>query len=513
MVQISCTVTKPGKTINEGYSMITPELLQKNIDFLASDSLKGRNTPSPGLDTAAAFISRVFAKYGVKPVNGSYFQVFSLCSRNLGDSNSFSIKRQGIVTTFTLKSDYTPFEVSGSAEINGELVFAGYGITAPELKYDDYKYIDVKGKIVLIFKHEPRENDSLFKLFNGSEPTRYSNLNEKVLNARKHEAIGVMVVTEPLNNHSMKPKGFPWPALTKTIPADAAPVSFCHEHNEQIPVIHVGEEVIKCLFGSMDSLKAFQRSIDGCLVNRPFSIPDARISLRISIVSKEKYSTKNVVGLIEGTDSILKNEVVVIGAHYDHVGFLEKHKPDTDYIFNGADDNASGTSGVLAIAQAMASMKVKPRRSVLFLLFAGEEKGLYGSGWYVNHPLIPLNKTIAMLNLDMISRNAANKLELIGAKQSHSLERIVKKNNKTTRFMLTSSKISGGSDHWNFYKKDIPVIFFFTGLHKDYHQVTDNPDRIDAQKAARVAQLIFLTAWDLSNSSYYYSSEKGGEEE
>jgi len=504
---LSCSVNVSKNRTPSGVQQITPGLIMKHVEFLASDSLMGRNTPSPGLDTAAAYISRTFKDMGLMPVNGSYYQRFALCIKNLGDSSHFSIVRNGTPVSYNMKSDYVPFEISGDKEIEGEILFAGYGITAEEYHYDDYANINANGKIVLIFRHEPRENDSLADIFNGNESTIYSNLKEKVSNAKKHGAIGILVVTEPMNHHSIKPRGFPWPALSKTLPKDAGPVTFCQEGKDDIPVIHIGEEVIKCLLGSIDSLTSLQNRIDESLTSQSFLIPDAKVLLRTSVVSAEKYNTMNVVGLLEGSDPEIKNEIIVIGAHYDHVGFVKEHKSDTDYIYNGADDNASGTSGVLAVAQGFATLKTKPKRSVLFILFAGEEKGLYGSSWYVNHPLLPLEKTIAMLNLDMISRNSPDTLELIGAKQCSGLKNLITKENKPTGFILLSKKMSGGSDHWNFYQKNIPSIFFFSGLHKDYHQTSDNPDKINALKAARVAQLVFHTAWELSNDNQYFIPE------
>ena len=158
-------------------------------------------------------------------------------------------------------------------------------------------------------------------------------------------------------------------------------------------------------------------------------------------------------------------------------------------------------------------MKIKPERSLLFILFAGEEKGLFGSGYYVKDPLFPLTNTVAMLNLDMISRNSPHSVEIIGARQYPDLARIIKKANRKTNFILLPKQMSGGSDHWNFYKKDIPSIFFFTGLHKDYHQVSDNPDKSDAQKAANVARLAFLTAWYIANDKHHYKLVQKTEEE
>jgi hypothetical protein len=500
----SCSVQNSAGTKRNGLAQITPELLQKNIDFLASDSLKGRDTPSPGLDSASEYIARSFKDMGVLPVSGSYFQSFSLCCKNLGEDNHLAVFKNGQKSNYQIKTDFIPFDVTGGNDVEGEPVFAGYGITAPEFHYDDYENIDIKGKIVLVFRHEPRENDSLTKVFDGVESTKYSNLREKVKNAKAHGAKGILVVTEPLNYKSIRARGFPWPSLSKNMPMDALPVGFCTEQTDTIPVVHIGEEVIKGLFGSVDSLKAIQHLIDSTLIPRSFYLPKTNISLKISVKSVEKYRTRNVLGFIEGDDPDLKKEIVVIAAHYDHVGVMKEHKADTDYIFNGADDNASGTSGVMAIAKAMASMKVKPKRSILFILFAGEEKGLFGSGYYVKDPLFPLKNTVAMINLDMISRNSPDSLEIIGAVQCPELTKIIEKENHETDFILSLKKMSGGSDHWNFYKKDIPSVFFFTGLHPDYHHVSDNPDKIDARKAARVSKLAFLTAWWIANDDHYY---------
>lgn len=509
----SCSVRKSAGTKKIGLSQITPELLKRNIDFLASDSLKGRDTPSPGLDSASEYIARSFRDMGLMPVNGSYFQYFSLCYKSLGEDNHLMVFQNGKESNYQIKTNFMPFEITGDNDVEGELVFAGYGITAPEFQYDDYKNIDIKGKIVLVFRHEPKENDSSAKVFNGKEATKYSNLKEKVKNAKAHGAIGMLVVTEPLNYKSIRPRGFPWPSLSKNLPKDALPIGFCIDKKDSIPIVHVGEEVIKGLFGRLDSLKSLQHLIDSTLSPKSFILLQTRVSLKTSVKTKEKYSTKNVVGFLEGSDPSLQKQVVVIGAHYDHIGFLKEHKADTDYIYNGADDNASGASGVMAIAKAMSSMKIKPKRSLLFILFAGEEKGLFGSGYYVKDPLFPLKNTVAMLNLDMISRNSPDSLEIIGARQCPDLERIIKKENRETDFILLPKRMSGGSDHWNFYKKDIPSIFFFTGLHKDYHKVSDNPDKIDAQKAARVSRLAFLAAWYIANDNHLYQVVQIKEEE
>jgi hypothetical protein len=478
--------------------------MQRNIAFLASDSLMGRDTPSRGLDTAAAYIARSFRDMGLLPMNGSYFQHFSLCSKNLGNENHLVVVKDGKETDYQIKTDFIPFEMTGDNRVEGELVFAGYGITAPEFEYDDFKNIDVKGKIILVFRHEPREKDSPSTVFSGTEYTKYSSIAEKVKNARLHGAIGVLVVTEPLNYKSIRPRGFPWPSLSKNLPKDALPVSFCIDKKDSIPVVHVGEEVIREFFGSVDSLSAIQRMIDSSLTPQSFQLPRIKVIMQTSVTAIEKYTTQNVIGFLQGSDPVLKEQLVVIGAHYDHVGVLKEHKAGEDSIFNGADDNASGTSGVMAVARAMTSMKSKPRRSVLFILFAGEEKGLFGSGYYVKDPLFPLKNTVAMLNMDMISRNSPDSLEIIGGMQCPDLAKIITKQNRKTGFILVQDKMTGGSDHWNFIRKEIPSIFFFAGLHKDYHTVSDSPGKTDPRKAARVASLAFLTAWFIAKDDHHY---------
>jgi hypothetical protein len=364
----------------KGLKQITPELLKQHINYLASDSLKGRNTPSPGLDLAADYIAEQFASMGIQKVNGSWFQNMPLITKNLDiDKCLFRLTKGEESKTFSLKTDYIPFEMTADTMVKSSVVFAGYGITAPEFNYDDYKGLDVRGKIVLVMKHEPGEKDTT-SLFNGKTDTKHSFVNTKVENAMKHGAIGLLLVTDPLNHMMLTPQGYPWPGLSKFLPQDNLPVELIDKKDE-IPVVQVGEAVVKFLFGSVDSLKNIQKRMDQYNSPSSFQIVHAGcdLSTRLKITG---YSAKNVIGMLEGRDAGLKNEYVVIGGHYDHVGFMKKHQDGEDYIYNGADDNASGTAGVLAIAKAFASLKTKPERSVVFILFAGEELGLFGSKHY-----------------------------------------------------------------------------------------------------------------------------------
>jgi hypothetical protein len=482
--------------------LITSSFLCDHIYYLASDSMKGRNTPGAGLDSAAAFIAREFKAERIMPVNGSYFQTFFICKKNLGETNLLTISKNGEQQDLKLKTGFVPFDICSGGKVDAPLVFAGYGITAPEYKYDDYAGLDVSGRVVLVLRNEPQKEDSN-SVFNGAESTPYASLKSKMLNAARHGAIAMLVVNGPLNFTSMKPRGYPWPALSKVIPTDALPFGVCGDNDTAMPVLHVGEEAVNLLFGSVDSLRRVQSRIDSLLVPRSFNFTGVAISADISM-KEERLATQNVVGMIPGADP--SGELLVIGGHYDHVGYMKEHADSIkDYIFNGADDNASGTSGVMAVAKAMASMKKPPERTVLFILFAGEEKGLFGSRYYVTHPLLPLEKTVAMLNMDMISRNGADSLQLAGAPVNPDLTAIIKKENKKPKMILVpDSDFIGGSDHYPFYKKNIPFMFFFTGLHKDYHTVRDNPDKVDCNKAARIARLVYRTAVNIANSGDHY---------
>lgn len=501
-----CITNKSLSTLKKAEKIITPSEIQNTINIIASDSMKGRNTPSKEIDSAAKYIANQFQSFGIKPLNNSYFQKVVLFSRDLGTDNFFKISKNGTEKNFKIKDDYIPFEMTADNAVSSQMVFVGYGITAPEYNYDDYKDIDVNGKIVVVLSHEPQEEDTA-SVFEGKKLTANGNVSEKVRVAISHGAIGMILITDPLNHKLRSAVGYPWPSLSK-FKMESLPIQVANnEIKKKIPVIHADEDVAAFLFSGIDSLEKIQRKIDKELKPNSFIIDQSIASIKINVISIDRPS-QNVVGYIEGTDTILKNEWLVIGAHYDHVGFKKNHKAGEDFIFNGADDNASGTAGVIAIAKTFANFKEKPKRSVLFVLFAGEEKGLFGSYYYVNNPLVPLKSTVAMLNLDMISRNSIDSLILEGSSVSPDITKIIKDLNKKLKFNFVipveQGAYFGGSDHYNFYKKDIPMIFFFSGTHQDYHQVSDNPDKINADKAAKVAKLAFSTAWYIANDDKHY---------
>jgi hypothetical protein len=494
-----------GGSLSNSLDAITAESVRAHMLYLASDSLKGRNTPGPELDTAAAYIAGVFARSGLLPVGGK--QKFNLSLVSLGEPNALTLYRGGKETTFDLKTDFTPFEMTANRAVRGQLVFAGYGISAPEYGYDDYAGIDVKGKVVLVLRHEPREEDST-SVFLGKAATDYSNVARKVRIARDHGAVALLVVTDPLNHTSLIPRGFAWPSLSRTIPMDALPLTLGADEDSKIPVVHVGEAFVNQVFGGvhggLEGLKELQAAIDHDMKPRSCALPDmeVRVQTSTSIVSTP---ASNVIGYLEGSDPLLRKQIVVVGAHYDHVGYKKQHAPGEDYIYNGADDNGSGTVALLEIAAALGALPERPRRTILLIAFAGEEKGLFGSEYYAREPLFPLDSTVAMLNMDMVGRNSPDSLQLIGAASSPDLGRIVREENSRVGFVLRDEVLSsGGSDHMSFQKRNVPALFFHSGLHADYHKVSDSPDKIDMYKVARTARLVFLTAVHLANDTQRY---------
>ncbi len=494
-----CSTSQPAVSIDPGLRAITPEYMQSQVDILASDAMMGRNTPSPGLDSAAQHIARELDRLGIGGCKGTRFQSLNMATVRLTDDNHLRLLRGGETNELAIKSGYIPYEITANGRATGQAVFVGYGITAPEYGYDDYAGIDVRGKVVLALRHEPGENDTA-SVFNGRRMTTHSSVETKVANARAHGAVGVILLSDPLNHINLRPSGYPWPSLYKTLSKDAIPTITGIPEEDKLPVVHAGDEFITAVFGSVDSLRRIQKRIDATLRPASSGISGLTIDLRTS-TEVTQLSASNVVGFLEGSDPDLRNDVLVIGAHYDHVGFRKQHADGEDFIMNGADDNASGTAGVLTLARAFAAMNARPRRSVLFLLFAAEERGLVGSETYVNHPLFPLDRTVAMLNLDMISRNGEDTLFIVDSTLSPALYSLTMEENTHTNFTMArmGRSLFGGSDHMSFFREDVPVMFFFTGLHKDYHQVSDNPDTINPRKAARVTELVFRTAWRIVN--------------
>ncbi len=470
-----------------------------HINMLASDEMRGRNTPSPELEKAASYIADQFKQLGVLPINGSYYHTYTLERLHLDKPTTFIVKKGNGISEMALKDDFIPFEYSGSSIVEyAQLAFAGYGITASEYKYDDYKDLDVKGKVVIILRGEPQmDNDS--SVFEGKRFTKYSRMQSKLKTAVAKGAVGVIVLSGPSNALKIRPTGFPWPSLYPNIPADALPLSRKNADSPNIPVISAGERFVEMAFGAIDTLKAWQKNIDSLMINQSRVIANAEILSLQTTLRSEKVEVKNVMGMIKGSE--FPDEYVVIGAHYDHVGHSRPNDPAKDSIFNGADDNASGTTGILLSAEAIANAPSKPKRSIIFVGFSGEEKGLLGSKAFADNPPLPIKNCVAMLNMDMIGRSVNDTLYIGGNTRCKELADLNAEVNRTLfdsdtfNLSYTIEQYFFRSDQASFAMKRIPVLFYYTGEHEDYHKVSDEISKLNMDNLVKIATLCSHTAW------------------
>ena len=459
---------------------IDPALYLADVKFLASPELRGRNTGSPELAKAAAFLEKHYRQLGVKPAGKSYLQAFPVTTdAALGKGNKFQFTEDG--RTITLKADdFVPLNFSQSGPLVGSVVFAGYGITAPEYSYDDYAGLDAKGKVVLVLRHEPQENDAK-SVFEGKTLTQHAQFASKATNAKLHGAIGVILVADRANH----------PGIADELEKFGVTVG---PTNARIGFVQVKEERLdKWFTDGGRTLDGIQAGIDKDLKPQSFAFPSSvRVDANLDVQRAVK-NVDNVAAYIPGET----DEYVIVGAHYDHLGLGGQHSlaPSlTGTIHPGADDNASGTAGVMELARYFASQS-KHKRGILFLHFAGEEQGLLGSAYYADNPILPLAKAVAMVNLDMIGRMRDNRVYLGGAATGSTLQATVDKLIPTSGLKVENSggTSEGSSDHTSFSSHQVPALFFFSGLHADYHKPSDTWDKIDAPAAAKLLALVAQT--------------------
>jgi len=352
-----------------------PALYLNDVKFLASPELRGRNTGSPELTKAAAFLEKHYRQLGIKPAGKSYLQAFPVTTdAAIGKDNKFQFTESGLATTLKAE-DFVPLNFSESGPLAGPVVFAGYGITAPEYSYDDYAGIDVKGKVVLVLRHEPQEADAK-SVFEGKTLTQHAQFASKATNAKLHGAIGVILVADRANH----------PGAADELEKFGVTVG---PTNARIGFVQVKEAHLEKWFTDAGkSLDTIQASIDKDLKAQSFAFPDTiRVNANLDVQRAIK-NVDNVAAYIPGET----DEYVIVGAHYDHLGLGGQHSlaPSlTGTIHPGADDNASGTAGVMELARYFAKQP-RHKRGILFLNFAGEEQGLLGSAWYTDHPILPL---------------------------------------------------------------------------------------------------------------------------
>ncbi len=448
-----------------GTNEISPQRYLDNVKYLASDELKGRGNDEPELDKAAHFIEAQFKACGLQPANsanGTYFQKYSaIVGVEMGQGNRLA--------GYTFGKDFSPLGISDSGKFSGTVAFAGYGISWPP-HYDDYAGIDVTGKVVLALRGTPNQSKGF---------STKAALVEKVLTAKAKGAVALLLVNSESSDDRLR-----------SFQSDAV-----IEHLG-LPVFHVTRRVADKLL-SPARLEDLQAAIDKDFSNHSVVLT-SRVVGEADIVRRSR-GIANVAGELPGSDAHLKDQTIIFGAHYDHLGLggRDSLAPDQfGQIHHGADDNASGTAGVIELACALRN--VPHRRTLVFLAFSGEELGLFGSAAYVKSPLVPLEKTEAMLNMDMIGRVKDHKLFIGDVGTAAEFQSILEEEAKDSNLKIEYSKTgTDSSDHLSFALKQVPSLFFFSGLHADYHKPSDTWDKIDAQSAAEVLRLVERVALHL----------------
>jgi len=501
LLLIPCTLVlaqspKIPKEARVGYQSINANNLSARLHFIASPDLEGRETTTRGQKIAARYIASEFQRFGLKPIgdSGSYFQHFNVEATKISDKSTLAVKNQVGTSSFVIGRDFFSFS-SQDAPVVAQAVFIGYSDTKVDSEL-------TKGRIVIALpgrRQDARDTSvsamrrlGLNRPFTGSLATivvaddsggfTFEKLSPRFLTTMKRGTMAV-VGSQPRTGRG----GFGFPTIVSP---------------------EVGSALMRETGRSMAQLR------DSAYQSPSFQpIVLSKVTVTIDVQnSKELKTTENVVGLLEGSDPKLKDEVVAFTGHYDHLGITAD-----GVVYPGADDDGSGTVTVLELAQAFTSNPVKPKRSMLFMTVVGEEKGLWGSAWYVNHPILPLDKTVADLNTDMIGRTdkkydelkSSNYVYVIGSdKISTQLDSVLKVTNKETENLILDYTFNDDkdpnqfyrrSDHYNFAKNGVPIVFFFTGEHADYHRPTDTVDKILFDRMVRIVHVIYATGWKVAN--------------
>ncbi|MFN3695023.1 MAG: M28 family peptidase, partial [Ignavibacterium sp.] len=459
---------------------ITKEEIYEHIKYLASDELEGRFTGTEQCRIAAEYIAKEFEKAGLQPVfNGSYFQEFPFISDiKLGDNYlKFSDEE---TLSLKVKNDFTPLPFSDNLSVEGRLVFAGFGISSKENNYDDYENIDVKNKIVIVFRNHPDLNTPHSPL------EQFAGLRYKATVARDKGAAGIIFVNTSDKKDDDK--------LFKLEYDGAAKV-------KGISVLQIKRDVLQKLFSKLNlDLEDVEKQITENKKPDSFEL-NTSAKIKTEVIEVESISW-NVGGLLIGNDEKLSDEYLVIGAHFDHLGWGKQNSlyQGEPAIHNGADDNASGTTGLLELSEKFASEKNNLKRSILFFAFSGEELGLLGSSYLVNHFPVPTEKVVSMINMDMIGRLKDSSLIVYGTGTSTNWKNILNDKNSFGFKLTFNDEGFGPSDHSSFYGKKIPVLFFFTGTHSDYHKPSDDYDKINSEGQEKVLKYIHSVATEIINS-------------
>jgi len=462
-----------------------PERYLDHVKWLAAPERKGRGTGMPELEAAGRYIADAFRAYGLRPGVGgtSFLQAFPVTTGGrMGPDNRFLVETDAGETALKPSTDYLPINFSSAGSFAGEVVFAGYGISAEEFDYDDYTHFDVTDKVVVVLRYEPnrfrqKRRDAR------REYSHHSHLISKAINARDRGAKAVIVVNGELGGDD-KDELVKFGGISG--PEDAG-----------IAMLHVKNSVADVwLRKAGTSLADLHEKMNADGTAHSMALPGVRVSVDIDI-EREKATLHNVVGYLPGKS----DEYVILGAHYDHLGLGDQSSLAPSQIGTphlGADDNASGTAGLLELARIFSARRDTLERGVLFIAFSGEEIGLLGSAYWVENPTLPVDKAMAMLNMDMIGRMSGSKLYVGGTGTGSTFKDLLNKMNGSHPFELSFSESGyAASDHTSFLPKEIPALFFFSGLHGDYHKPSDSWEKINAAQAAEAVDLISRVAAEL----------------
>jgi len=461
---------------------ISPEDLKEKLTVIAGAEMEGRETATPGQKKAASFIENYFKELGLQPGNGDSYQLTFPVFQDSATASSLTISGKALEPF----KDYalSPFAMSTGNWSGDSIVYASFGIA--DSTGNDFKTIDVKNKWVIVAEGNAADADKPSVLYSSRSA---ASVNAKITQAKANGAKGLIIIAKKLSSKATPAKSNMYLKKNQT---------------QNIPVVYISYNVAAALFD-----KQYQSFAD--LKNEVAAIYRAPLTFSSTVVTNTLQSS-NVLAVLPGTDK--KDEYVFITAHYDHLG-----KKDS-VIYYGADDDGSGTTSVLELAKTFVAAKQKgynPRRTIVFMTVSGEEKGLWGSDYYTSHPVYPLNKTSVDLNIDMVGRidptrkigDSTNYVYTIGEdKLSSDLFKISDSiNNKLVKLELDRkfndpkdpNRIYYRSDHYNFAKNGVPVIFYFNGTHADYHQPTDTVDKINFDLMTKRVKLVFFTAWDMAN--------------
>lgn len=506
--------------------------LKADLFFLGSDAMRGRLTNTPENLIASEWVKSRFERLALAPGVPGYFQKYNLMTVTLGEKNALEIVEGGAATPVAHGEGYYTQRFSATTEARGPVVFAGYGITAADMDYDDYRSADlIRGHIVLVIDHEPGERDPNSP-FDGVVTSDAGGALRKAQAAQAKGAAGILYVSD-VHNHpgggaNVTARGA-WPAQPSrlgTYSLEAWMTSIT------IPAAQISAELAARLVkGSGRSLEDLAMASDTPRGIAAVPLPGVEVRLTTS-VNRTPVPDRNVLAKIDGTDSRLRDEWIVVSAHFDHDGV------NGEQIMNGADDDGSGTVGLLAIAEAYALAAKngqRPRRSILFAAFNSEERGLLGAWAYTEQPTVPLDRIVAVLNMDMVGRNEevpapdpaaggrggggrfnglepqtaasnTNALNIIGAVRSPDLKAAADRANRAQgleiryRYDNNVSQLMRRSDQWPFIQHGIPGIWIFTGLHPDYHTVNDDAERINYPKMEKILRLTYQMSWDLAQA-------------